>query len=134
MEGITTGKMLGFFILTYYMGIVKKDAMKSYWSVDNALSTLFLRNAMLHSEFYNILLFLHCSAILTIQVRVNQVMIQGKNLEKFLLFYKNNLLMYGFSSKIFQLTRNNTIQRANTLQSLKPQQARQIWDENFQAM
>ena len=53
--------MLGFLALIY-MGIVIKDAMKSYWSVDSVLSTPFPRNVMSHSEFYNVLLFLHyCS-------------------------------------------------------------------------
>ena len=42
------------------MGIAKKDAMKSYWSVDSVLSTPFPRNVISHSDFYNILLFLHC--------------------------------------------------------------------------
>ena len=36
VEGITTGKMLDFLALKY-MGIVKKDVMKSYWSVDSFL-------------------------------------------------------------------------------------------------
>ena len=42
------------------MGIVKKDCMKSYWSVDSVLYTPFPRNVMSCSEFYNILSFLHC--------------------------------------------------------------------------
>ena len=59
VEKIITGKMLGFLALIY-MGIVIKDAMKSYWSVDSVLSTPFPRNVMSRSEFYNVLLFLHC--------------------------------------------------------------------------
>ena len=51
--------MLGFLALTY-MGIVKKDAIKSYWSVDSVLSTPFPRNVIPCSQFYNILSFLHC--------------------------------------------------------------------------
>ena len=60
VEGITAGKMLGFLALTYYMGIVKKDVMKFYWSVDSVSSTPFPRNVISLSEFYNILSFLHC--------------------------------------------------------------------------
>ena len=59
VEKIITGKMLGFLALIY-MGIVIKDAMKSYWSVDSVLSTPFPRNVMSRSEFYNVILFLHC--------------------------------------------------------------------------
>ena len=36
------------------MEIVKKDAMKSYWSVESVLSTPFPRNVMSCSEFDNI--------------------------------------------------------------------------------
>ena len=93
--------MLGFLALTY-MGIVKKDAMKSYWSVDSVLSTPFPRNVIHVHSFTTFCHFFIVAAILSIQVRVNLMMIQGKNLEKFLLFYKNNLLMYRFPSN-FQL-------------------------------
>ena len=61
VEWITIGKMLGFLALTYYTGIVKKDVMESYWSVDSVLSTPFIKNVMSRSELYNILSFLHCS-------------------------------------------------------------------------
>ena len=44
IEGITRRKMLGF--LTNYMEILKKDAMKSYWSVDSVLYTPFPRHFM----------------------------------------------------------------------------------------
>ena len=101
LEGIITGKMLDFLALTY-MGIVKKDAMKSYWSVDSVLSTPFPRNVIHVHSFTTFCHFFIVAAILSIQVRVNLMMIQGKNLEKFLLFYKNNLLMYRFPSN-FQL-------------------------------
>ena len=52
--------MLDFLPLTYYIEVVKKDAMESYWSFDNVLSTPFPRNVMSRSKFYKILLFLHC--------------------------------------------------------------------------
>ena len=59
-EGITKSKML-FLTLTYYMGIVKKDSLWSYWTIDSVSSTPFPRSVMSRRDFLNILAFLHCS-------------------------------------------------------------------------
>ena len=60
-EGITKSKMMLFLTLTYYMGIVKKDSLRSYWTIDSVSSTPFPRSVMLRHDFLNILAFLHCS-------------------------------------------------------------------------
>ena len=46
--------------LTYYMGVVKKDLIQHYWSIDATLSTPFPRTVMSRNEFENIFSFLHC--------------------------------------------------------------------------
>ena len=58
--GITEEKIMTFIALTFYMGIVKKDLLRSYWSIDSVLSTPFPRTVMSRSEFFNIISFLHC--------------------------------------------------------------------------
>ena len=59
-DGIKTNKMLAFIALTYYMGIVKKDLITSYWSIDSTIATPFPRMVMSRNEFENIFAFLHC--------------------------------------------------------------------------
>ena len=53
-------KILGFTALTYYMGIVKKDLITSYCSIDITKATPFLRTVMSWNEFENIFAFIHC--------------------------------------------------------------------------
>ena len=52
--------MLAFIALTYYMGIVKKDLITLYWSIDSTIVTPFPRTVMSRNEFENIFAFLHC--------------------------------------------------------------------------
>ena len=59
-DRIKTNKMLAFIVLTYYMGIVEKDLITSYWSVDITIATPFPRTVMSRNEFENIFAFLHC--------------------------------------------------------------------------
>ena len=54
-KGITKSKMLLFLALTYYMGIAKKDSLRSYWTIDSVSSTPFPRLVMLRRDFLNIL-------------------------------------------------------------------------------
>ena len=49
-----------FIALTFYFGIVKKDLLHHYWSVDSVMSTPFPRSIMSRQEFFNIMSFLHC--------------------------------------------------------------------------
>ena len=58
--GVSIHKMRAFFALTFYMGIVKKNLLKSYWTTDSVLSTPFTRTVMSRVQFYNIMAFLHC--------------------------------------------------------------------------
>ena len=53
-------KMLAFTALTYYMGIMKKDLVTSYWSIDSTMATPFPRRFILRNEFEIIFDFLHC--------------------------------------------------------------------------
>ena len=53
-EGITTEKFKKFIALTFYFGFVKKDNVKSYWSTNSILPTLFPKKGMNHDEFLNI--------------------------------------------------------------------------------
>ena len=48
-----------FIALTFYFGIVKKDLLHHYWSVDSVMSTPFPRSIMSRQEFFNIMSFLH---------------------------------------------------------------------------
>ena len=59
-NGISEDKMTLFIPLTFYFGIVKKDLLCHYWSVDSVMSTPFLRSIMSRQEFFNIMSFLHC--------------------------------------------------------------------------
>ena len=59
-HGIKTNKMFAFIALTYYMGIMKKDFITSYWSIDSTIASPFLRMVMSRNEFENIFAFLHC--------------------------------------------------------------------------
>ena len=59
-QGIKVEKMLAFIALMYYMGVVKKDLIQHYWSIDATLSTPFPRTVMSRNEFENIFSFLHC--------------------------------------------------------------------------
>ena len=59
-NGISEDKMTLFITLTFYFGIVKKDLLHHYWSVDSGMSTPFSRSIMSRQEFFNIMLFLHC--------------------------------------------------------------------------
>ena len=59
-DGIKSNKMLAFIALTYYMGIVKKHFITSYWSIDSAIATPFPRTFMSRNEFENIFVFHHC--------------------------------------------------------------------------
>ena len=40
-DGIKTNKMLGFIARTYYMHIIEKDLITSYWSIDSVIATPF---------------------------------------------------------------------------------------------
>lgn len=94
--------MLGFLALTYYMGIVEQDAMISYWSVDSVLSTPFPRNFMSHSEFYNILSFVHCCSNTRYPSKAQPGYDPRKKLGKVLPILQEWLAVYGFPY-IFQL-------------------------------
>ena len=59
-DGIKTNEILAFIALTYYMGIVKKDLITSYWSTDGTISTPFPKKVMSRSKFENIFAFLDC--------------------------------------------------------------------------
>ena len=60
-EGITKSKMMLFLALTYYMGIVKKDSLRPYWTIDSVSFTPFRRSVISRCDFLNILAFLYCS-------------------------------------------------------------------------
>ena len=49
-----------FVTLTFHFGIVKKDLLCHYWSVDSVMSTPFPRSIMSRQEFFNVMSFLHC--------------------------------------------------------------------------
>ena len=51
--------MTSFIALTFYFGIVKKDLLHHYWSVDSVMSTPFPRSIISRQEFFN-MPFLHC--------------------------------------------------------------------------
>ena len=55
--GISEDKMKLFLCLTYYMGLVKKNDVKDYWSTDELLSTQFVRTLMSRDEYHNTLTF-----------------------------------------------------------------------------
>ena len=55
--GVTTDRRKVFIALTYYMGIVRKQNLATYWSTDEVLNTPFCRNAMSCDEFQNIMSF-----------------------------------------------------------------------------
>ena len=58
--GIDIDRMILFLALTYYMGLIKKKPdIKQYWSMDEMLSTSFVRNIMSRDEYHNILSFFH---------------------------------------------------------------------------
>lgn len=50
-NGITNNKMIAFLALTYYMGIIKKDVIASYRSIDSTLSTPFPTDMNLRTFF-----------------------------------------------------------------------------------
>ena len=50
-QEIKAEKMLAFIALMYYMGVVKKDLIQHYWSIDATLSTPFPRTVMSRNEF-----------------------------------------------------------------------------------
>ena len=52
--------MVAFIVLTYYMGIMKKDLITFYWRIDSTIATPFRRTVMSRNEFENIFAFLHC--------------------------------------------------------------------------
>ena len=79
-EGITKSKMMLFF--AYYMGILKKDSLRSYWTIDSVSSTPF-PSVMLRRDFLNILGFLHCSNPADYIPRDNLVITQRRSLVKF---------------------------------------------------
>ena len=55
-----TNKILAFIALTYYIGIVKKDLITSYRSIDSTIATPFPRTVMSRSRFETVFAFLHC--------------------------------------------------------------------------
>ena len=59
-NGISEDEMTLFITLTFYFGIVKKDLLRHYWSVDSVMSTPFPRSIMSRQEIFNIMSFLHC--------------------------------------------------------------------------
>ena len=52
-------KMKKFVAMTFYMGILKKENVKHYWSTDPVLSTRFARNLLTRNEYHNIMSYLH---------------------------------------------------------------------------
>ena len=56
-DGITANNVVVFLALTYYMGLLKKDLVRDYWSTDNILSTPFPSSVMSCNDFQNILSF-----------------------------------------------------------------------------
>ena len=58
-NGISNYKMTLFIALTFYFGIVGKDFLCHYWSVDSVMSTPSPRSIMSRQEFFN-MSFLHC--------------------------------------------------------------------------
>ena len=50
-NGISEDKTTLFIALTFYFGIVKKDLLCHYWSVDSVMSTPFLRSIMSRQSF-----------------------------------------------------------------------------------
>ena len=69
--------MKAFFALTFYMGIVQKDNIKSYWSTD-VMITPFCHSVMPCDKFHNFLKFLHLVDNTTYPRRGEQ----GSNLRK----------------------------------------------------
>ncbi len=59
-DGISSENMWCFLALTYYMGLVKKDLIRDYWTVDSIFSTPFPPSVMSRNYFLNIFTFLHC--------------------------------------------------------------------------
>ena len=55
MAGITDSKMWLFIALQFYMGIVKKSALRDYCVTDSILNTSFPATIMSRNEFLNIL-------------------------------------------------------------------------------
>ena len=58
-DGVDESQMKAFFALTFYMGIVQKDNIKSYWSTDDVMITPFCHSVMPRDKFHNFLKFLH---------------------------------------------------------------------------
>ena len=59
-DGVNHDKKMLFLALTFFMGIIKEDELRSYWSTDPVLSIPFPRSLMSRRDFFNILTFLHC--------------------------------------------------------------------------
>ena len=57
--GISEDKIKLFLCLIFYMGLVKKNDVKDYWSTDVILSTPFVRTLMSRDEYHNTLTFFH---------------------------------------------------------------------------
>ena len=57
--GTSVDRIKVFIALQYYMGIVRKPDVKDYWSIDEMMSTPFVRKMMSRDEFHNILSFFH---------------------------------------------------------------------------
>ena len=58
-EGLTSDDMVRFIALTYCMGVVKKEKIRDYWSMDSIIETPFVRTVMSRNFFQTILTFFH---------------------------------------------------------------------------
>ena len=59
VDGVDASQIKACIALTFYMGLVKKDIIKTYWSTDDIMITLFCHNVMSHDRLQNFLKFLH---------------------------------------------------------------------------
>ena len=59
-NGIREDKMTLLIALTFQFGIVKKDFLRHYWSVDSVMSIPFPRSVMSRKELFKIMSYLHC--------------------------------------------------------------------------
>ena len=51
--------MKQFIALCYYMGLLKKDNIKHYWTLDKMMATPFARSIISRDDFTNIMKFFH---------------------------------------------------------------------------
>ena len=123
--------MLAFIALTYYMGIVKKNLITSYWSVDSTIATPFPRTVMSRNEFENILLFFIAVTIVNMLPKDSLDTILRKSLVLLMRNQQKIFAIFGHPIKILQLmkeqfhlkvgfTLNVIIQTNQTNMGLRP--------------